>query len=74
MRRLFLSDRELQMDAVKPFGNGGVGILTGHPVGLLVVLAVGLLTFETVPVAILFFAASGAVGLLFGFFLWVRHR
>jgi len=63
-----------RFDSVKPFGLYGVGAITEHPVGLLVILAVAILTFVTIPPAILFFFASGLVGALFGSFLWLRHR
>lgn len=59
---------------VQPFGRFGVGLLTEHPVGLLVVVAVIVLTLETLPPARLFFIASLALGGIIGFFLWLRHR
>ena len=65
---------EIDHDEIRPFGRGGVGNLTGHPVGLLVVAAVVLISFEALPPAGLFIVASLAVGGIFGFILWLRHR
>ena len=40
---------EKDIDSVKPFGRYGVGVITEHPAGLLVIAAVILLTVETIP-------------------------
>jgi hypothetical protein len=61
-------------DSVKPFGRYGVGVITEHPVGLLVIAAVILLTIETIPGARWFLAATLVAGTSFGFVLWLRHR
>lgn len=65
---------ELTTSDVQPFGQGGVGVLTGHPVGLLVIVAVIFLTMEYIPAAGWFFVCSIALGGLIGFALWLRHR
>jgi hypothetical protein len=64
----------ISFDSVKPFGRYGVGVITEHPAGLLVVAAVILLTLETIPGASWFLAATLVAGASFGFVLWLRHR
>jgi len=59
---------------VRPYGRFGGGVWTGHPAGLLVVAAVLVLVLWKIPAARLFFAGSVALGAVFGFFLWLRHR
>jgi hypothetical protein len=73
-RHFAAQDAELTPRDVQPFGRGGVGVLTGHPVGLLVILAVILLTVEYIPAAGWFFVSSLVLGGLIGFALWLRHR
>ncbi|MGB9242652.1 MAG: hypothetical protein WCC03_04810 [Candidatus Acidiferrales bacterium] len=65
---------EKDIDSVKPFGRYGVGVITEHPAGLLVIAAVIFLTLETIPESRLFLVAALLVGCAFGFFLWLRHR
>jgi hypothetical protein len=65
---------EKDIDSVKPFGRYGVGVITEHPAGLLVISAVVLLTLETIPESRWFLAAALIVGGAFGFFLWLQHR
>ena len=62
------------IDSVKPFGRYGVGVMTEHPAGLLVIAAVIFLTLETIPGARWFLAVTLFVGTSFGFVLWLRHR
>lgn len=72
-RHFAVPSSELTTSDVQPFGRGGVGILTGHPVGLLVVLAVTLLTMDYIPAVGWFFVCSLILGGLIGFALWLRH-
>ena len=65
---------EKDIDSAKPFGRYGVGVMTEHPAGLLVVAAVILLTLETIPGARWFLAATLIAGACFGFVLWLRQR
>ena len=74
MSKLSTAAKERDIDSVKPFGRYGVGVITEHPAGLLVVAAVILVTLETVPESRWFIAAALATGGAFGFFLWLRHR
>ena len=74
MRNLSENVHRPDIDSVKPFGRYGVGVITEHPAGLLVVAAVILVTLETVPESRWFIAAALATGGAFGFFLWLRHR
>ena len=59
---------------VIPFGRYGVGLLTGHPVGLIVVFGLLLLGLEALPEARWFFGGAFLLGGICGFFLWLRHR
>jgi hypothetical protein len=61
-------------DGVRPYGRYGVGKITEHPVGLLVVAFVIFLVLWTVPDVWMFLAAAIALGALIGFVLWLRHR
>jgi hypothetical protein len=63
----------LDETTVRPYGPSGVGILTEHPVGLLVIAAVILIAVVKLPPARAFFIASVVVGAPFGFFLWLYH-
>jgi len=58
---------------VLPFGHNCVGLLTGHPVGLLVVAAVCFSAWR-VPEARWFTLFSVSVGILVGLVLWFRNR
>jgi len=64
----------LDQTTVRPQGSYGFGILTAHPVGLLVVAAVILIVVTGIPAARMFFVGSVAVGAIFGFCLWLYHR
>ena len=66
-------DDEFNLNDIRPHGRFGVGTLTGHPVGLVVVVAVVLMALQRLPGAGLFILASLAAGGLFGFILWLRH-
>jgi hypothetical protein len=59
---------------VVPFGRSGGGLLSGHPIGLVIVFGILLLALIGIPEARLFFAGSLVLGSLFGLFLWLRHR
>jgi hypothetical protein len=59
---------------VMPFGQYGGGLLTGHPIGLFIVLGILFMGLVGIPEARPFFAASAVLGTVLGFFLWLRHR
>jgi hypothetical protein len=59
---------------VRPYGRFGVGLLTGHPVGLLIVAAVVVLILWRLSEARWFFAGSVLLGVIFGLALWLYHR
>jgi hypothetical protein len=48
--------------------------MTAHPVGLVISVGVILIAVFALPEAAVFFIGSLAVGAVFGFFLWLRHR
>jgi hypothetical protein len=64
----------LDETTVRPFGAGGVGIITAHPVGLVFSAGVVLIALVALPEARVFFLGSVPLGGLFGFILWLRHR
>jgi hypothetical protein len=68
------SDSSWDWVDVRPYGRFGGGLLTGHPVGLIVIAAILVPSFWRIPAARLFFAGSVALGCVFGFLLWLRHR
>ena len=59
---------------VLPFGRYGGGLLTGHPIGLVIVIGLLLMGLLGLPEYRLFLVASLALGGLLGSFLWLRHR
>lgn len=59
---------------VRPYGAYGAGIFTAHPVGLVISAGLALLVLVSIPAARWFLAGSVALGAVFGFFLWLRHR
>jgi hypothetical protein len=59
---------------VMPFGQYGGGLLTGHPIGLVIVIGILFMGLVGIPQARPFFAASAALGTVLGLFLWLRHR
>jgi hypothetical protein len=61
-------------DEVRPHGIGGVGLLTEHPVGLLVIIAVVLQVVLRLPEAFVFIAGSWMLGAILGLCIWLRHR
>ena len=59
---------------VVPFGNYGGGLLTGHPIGLVIVIGLLLMGFVGLPEARWFFTLAVPAGAICGFFLWRYHR
>jgi len=65
---------ESNPNEVLPFGRYGGGLLTGHPIGLVIVLGLLLTGLLGLPEYRWFFAASLFLGGLLGLFLWLCHR
>ena len=57
-----------------PFGRGGAGHYTAHPVGLVVVVGLLVIGLLALPEARWFLAGAFLLGCAWGFFLWFRHR
>lgn len=57
-----------------PFGRGGAGLYTGHPVGLVVVVGLLLMGLLALPEARWFLAGAVILGGIWGCFLWLRRR
>jgi hypothetical protein len=72
--RVLARNDAVDRTAVVPFGRYGAGLLTGHPVGLVVAAGVVLITLVAIPPARWFFAGSLALGAVIGFFLWLHNR
>ena len=67
-------DKDPGVSKVLPFGRYGAGLLTGHPIGLVIVVGLLLIGLIGIPEARWFFAASLALGALLGLILWLKHR
>ena len=65
---------EPNANEVLPHGRYGGGLLTGHPIGLVIVLGLLLMGWLGLPEYQLFFVGSLVLGGLVGFSLWLRHR
>lgn len=65
---------EIDRQKVQPFGLSGVGVITSHPVGLVLIAGIILIALEAIPAARWFVAAAVAVGVAFGVCLWLYHR
>ena len=59
---------------VVPFGIYGGGLLTGHPIGLVIVIGLLFMGFVGLPEARWFFALAVPAGAICGFLMWVSHR
>lgn len=66
--------QEIDVHSVRPFGNGGVGVITGHPVGLVVAIGVVAIGLMALPPVRWFFLGSILLGGIAGFVLWLAHR
>jgi len=66
--------REPDVGEVIPYGRYGGGMLTGHPIGLVIVIGLLLMGFVGIPEARWFFGASLVLGGVCGFALWLKHR
>ena len=74
MRQHAQHNAEPHPTMVVPFGVKGGGLLTGHPIGLVIVLGLLLMGLVGLPEARLFFVGSVCLGGIFGLVLWLRHR
>ena len=71
----FASGRdELGPGDVQPFGTNGVGLVTGHPVGLVLIVGVILMVVAYVPAARWFVGGAVLAGGVIGLLLWLRDR
>jgi len=59
---------------VVPFGKYGGGLLTGHPIGLVIVIGLLFMGFVGLPEARWFFALAVPAGAICGLLMWLRHR
>lgn len=71
--RRLLRNSDPDPSQIRPFGPYGAGLITAHPVGLLVVAAVVFIALE-LPEARWFALAAVALGIVFGLMLWLRNR
>jgi predicted lipid-binding transport protein (Tim44 family) len=59
---------------VVPFGIFGGGLLTGHPIGLVIVIGLLVMGIVGLPPFRTFFLISLFLGGVCGLILWLRHR
>lgn len=59
---------------VFPHGGGGVGLITSHPVAVLVIAALVVTMILRLPEAFEFFFYAVIAGVIYGFVRWFRHR
>jgi hypothetical protein len=59
---------------VVPFGYYGVGVWTGHPIGLVIVIGLLLMGFVGLPEARWFLSLAVPAGGICGLLMWLRHR
>jgi len=65
---------ELQVGQVVPFGRGGAGQYTSHPVGLLVAVGILALGLIALPEARWFLAGAAVLGGAWALILYLRQR
>jgi hypothetical protein len=68
------SNAEPAPATIVPFDRYGAGNLTGHPVGLVIVVGLVLMGFFGLPEYRVFFVAAIALGAVWGGILWRLHR
>lgn len=77
IRRRQLDSRrnsEIDPNSVTPFGPGGAGLVTEHPVGLVFAVGIVIVALTALPEARIFFLASVAAGGIIGLILRLIHR
>jgi hypothetical protein len=74
LRRAWLRDRGPAQVRIVPFGPYGGGQYTSHLIGLVIVIGFIAMALVGIPEARGFFVISLVLGLVFGLFLWLRHR
>jgi hypothetical protein len=72
--QLHNSGPEADANQVRPGGRFGFGLVTGHPIGSLVVAAILIIVLAGLPEARLFFFGAVVLGALCGLVLWLRNR
>lgn len=72
--RSLAGSSDLDPTQVRPYGPYGGGLITAHPVGLLVVTAVVAVTLWQLPEARWFLGGALGLGILVGFALRLRNR
>ena len=73
-REAYPQNAEPNPTEVLPFGRYGGGFLTGHPIGLVIVIGLLLIGLVGIPEARWFFGGSLVLGGVVGLRLWLRHR
>ena len=67
-------DRSPLLTEVMPFGRYGGGLLTAHPIGLVIVIGLLIVGFIGMPEARWFLTLAVPLGGICGLFLWLHHR
>jgi hypothetical protein len=74
VRKATSRDPEADPNEVSASGRTGAGLLTSHPVGLVVVFGLLFMGLTGMPEARWFFSGALLLGGVWGFLLWLRHR
>ena len=74
LRKARTSEPGQPQDRIMPFGPYGGGQITGHPIGIVIVIGFIAMALVGIPEARGFFAVSLALGVAFGVFLWLHHQ
>jgi hypothetical protein len=74
LRKAHTSEPGATQVRVMPFGPYGGGQITGHPIGLVIVIGFIAMALVGIPEALGFFVISLGLGVTFGIFLWFRRQ
>jgi hypothetical protein len=74
VRKATSRDPEPDPNEVSPAGRTGAGLLTSHPVGLVVLFGLLFMGLTEMPEARWFFGGALLLGGAYGLSLWLHHR
>lgn len=71
---ILMNHGDVDYRTVVPFGLHGGGLITGHPIGALIVASIIFIAVARVPEFLAFFAAAIGLGGAIAFGFWLRRR